>query len=274
MPGTIEILQFDSVHLGRKRKLRVWRPDDFDASRPHLLLLQHDGQMAFTDRDADLPFGSWGIDEWVSKLAGRDGLRPTIVIGIDNSAKRRSEFFPLTEDYPPYEKFLIEELIPWARGEFPIEPGPRGVATMGSSMGGMVGFSLAFNHPGEVGAVAALSPWFEYENNRYIHEVLRPAQEMPPIRVYMDSGIRDWRHLDDGHRGMLLARLELLRLGFVEGDDLDILIDTWFASEPDLKPRITNPEKIAEATWNQHNEFYWRRRLERPLRWVMKGIEV
>ena len=135
-------------------------------------------------------------------------------------------------------------------------------------------FALSANNPKLFPACACLSPWFEYEDFRYIREHLQHLRHKPPIRVYMDSGIRDWRGLDDGHRGMLMARIELLRLGFTEGDDLDWMVDTWFPSPGDLDNTPVKPERHKELDTNQHNEYHWNRRLERPLRFLFGSAQA
>ncbi|MEO8376681.1 MAG: alpha/beta hydrolase-fold protein, partial [Candidatus Sumerlaeota bacterium] len=200
----IEIHQFDSPILNRKRKIRVFLPNAHASSpsRRFKLLIQQDAQMAFTDRDADLPYGSWGIDEWIEKLATESTIDPPIVVAVDNSPARMREYFPLSEEFKLYERFVLEELLPWIHEHYRVLDGPENTALMGSSMGGLASFALALNHQDIFGAAACLSPWFEVENNQYVHDVMKNLQEKPSLRIYLDSGIRDWRDLDDGHRGM------------------------------------------------------------------------
>lgn len=263
----LRIENFDSSVLKRRRKVRVWLPDEYaaqpDARFP--VLYTADAQLKFSDRDEELPYGSWRLDEWLIRLAREGRIRPAVVVGVDNSPARMKEYFPVTPEFDNYERFLLEELIPWSREELRLLDAPEHTAHLGSSMGGLVSFALAANNPEVFGTALCFSPWFEHEQNRYIHERLRAMQEMPPIRVYMDSGIFDWRGLDDGHRGMLLARLEMLRLGFTEGEDLDWMIDTWFPSAEDFEDSPVKPDKRQPGRGNQHNEFQWNRRLERPL---------
>lgn len=262
------IEQIDSEILGRSRKVRIWSPDNLDPTTPCALLIQQDGQLAFTERDENLPFGSWGLDEWAEKLIDQGAIPPILIVGVDNSPKRLKEYFPMTEEFRLYERFLHEELLPWVGERQAIHDDPSRRAVMGSSMGGIVSFALAANRPDVFGACGCLSPWFEVEDFKYVREHLRQVTEKPPIRVYMDSGIRDWRGLDDGHRGMLMARLELLRLGFAEGGDLDWMVDTWFPTPADLAGSRVGEARHGELAFNQHNEYHWNRRLERPLRFL------
>lgn len=268
--GDFSIHQIESGILGRKRKLRVYTPSGIrpgkGAAPP--LLLQQDGQLAFTSRDEQLRFGSWGLDEWIERLAGTHGFDAPVAVGIDTSPKRRQEYFPMTPEFDLYESFILEEVLPWTGETLGFPADPARTMLMGSSMGGIASFGLLFRNPDRFAGAACLSPWFEFEKNRYVREVLRPMEHKPPVRVYMDSGLRDWRQLDDGHRGMLLARLELLRLGFREGEDFDWTVDTHFPTVEGLKDSLVKPEFRETATWNQHTEHHWRRRLERPLRFL------
>jgi enterochelin esterase-like enzyme len=253
----------DSSSLQRRRKLRVWLPPSFD-SQPHRrfpVIYASDAQMKFTERDAELPYGSWGVDECLLRL----GLE-VVVVAIDNSPQRVREYFPMNEEFTRYQSFVVGEVVPWAQERFRVESDPRKVAHMGSSMGGILSCALALNNPHIFGTALCLSPWFEVEDYRYLRQVLRPMQSKPAVRIYLDSGVQDWRRLDDGHRGTCEARLEFLRLGMTEGEDLHWLRDLYFASDADLHGSHVKAAHYDGARSNQHNEFYWRRRLEAPLR--------
>lgn len=267
-------LQFHSVEWTaqqRKRKVRVWLPDEYLASpdRDFPLIVQADGQTAFSERDPELPFGSWQLDLRLQRLAQEGAIEPAVVIGIDNSPQRRMEYFPLTEEYARYERFIHDDFLPWARANFRLRTAPADNHAMGSSMGGMVSFALAANRPDVFGGAGCISPWFEHEGFRYIHEVMRPMETKPPIRVYFDSGIRDWRDLDDGHRGMLMGRLELLRLGFVEGQDFAYMVDTFFPKLADLEGTPIKSDRKDHVMVNQHTEYHFGRRCEAALRFLL-----
>lgn len=263
--------QLDSQYLKRKRKVRVYLPDSNSANPDRLfpLIIQHDGQLAFSERDEELPYGSWQMDLRLERLVREDGLEPAVIVGIDNSAARRKEYFPLTSEFEAYQNFLLEELLPWARDKFPLVQSPDLTYTMGSSMGGLVSFALAANHPEVFSAAGCISPWFEYEDNAYIRQVLRKMQEKPAIRVWLDSGIQDWRMLDDGHRATLLARKELERLGFELGSDMEWSRDLFFPEDSDFEGTPVNPENRDHCKVNQHTEFHFGRRSEAVLRWLL-----
>ncbi|MBI1291583.1 hypothetical protein GC173_10120 [bacterium] len=267
--GQLIVDSIDSPALGRKRKIRVWLPVGYDPSHGggYPVIYASDAQMKFTDRDAELPYGSWGVDQWITRL----GV-PVVVVAVDNSPQRMKEYFPLTEEFARYQKFLVEDLVPHARERFGVATDPARVAHMGSSMGGILSFALTLNNPGVFGNALCLSPWFEVERYRYLYEVLKQVDSKPPIRVYMDSGIQDWRMQDDGHRGTLDARLELLRLGFNEGEDLDWCRDLFFPLAADYEGSAVKEDKRPLSMQNQHTEFHWRRRLERPLRFFYRGF--
>jgi predicted alpha/beta superfamily hydrolase len=265
------IHSFDSKILKRKRKVRVFLPESYvhGCGNGCPVIVQQDGQLAFSERDEELPYGSWQLDLRMERLASLREIRSAVIVGVDNSPQRLKEYFPLSEEFERYEQFLLEELLPWVRDEFRVSAATEDTMLLGSSMGGLVSFALAVRNHETFSAAGCLSPWFEYDQNRYLHEVLRELKEKPPVRIYMDSGIRDWRWLDDGHRGMLLARLELLRLGFEEGKDLQWQVDTFFPSDDDFRNTPVKEEKRDIPKWNQHTEFHFGRRSEAALRFLL-----
>jgi predicted alpha/beta superfamily hydrolase len=259
----------DSPALGRKRKIRAWLPPGYDPTHGggYPVIYASDAQMKFSDRDEDLPYGSWGLDEWLIRL----GV-PVVVVAVDNSPQRMKEYNPFTEEFARYEKFLVEELVPYARERFGVASEPNRVAHIGSSMGGILSCAIAINNPGVFGNALCLSPWFEIDRYRYIYDVLKKLDAKPPLRIYLDSGIQDWRMQDDGHRGTMDARLEFLRMGFEEGYDLDWVRDTFFPTLADFEGSAVKEANRQAAIENQHTEFHWRRRLERPLRFFYRGF--
>lgn len=267
--GQLVIDSIESSVLGRRRKIRVWLPAGYDANHAggYPVIYASDAQMKFTERDPELPYGSWGLDEWITRL----GVA-VVVVAIDNSPQRVKEYFPLTEEFARYQQFLVTEVIPFARDKYGVSTQPNRVAHLGSSMGGILGCALAVNNPDAIGNALCLSPWFEVERYRYVLEVLKKLEQKPPIRIYMDSGIQDWRMLDDGHRGTLEARNEFLRLGFLEGHDLDWLRDLYLPRLEDFAGSAVKEDKRFHSMTNQHTEFHWRRRLERPLRFFYRSF--
>lgn len=265
------VYTLESEILGRRRKLAVWVPPEYEKEnrKKFPVIYQQDGQLALSSRDDELPFGSWRLDSEIERLSEAGEIRPAIVVAVYSSSRRLKEYYPFTEEFERYERFMIQQLIPWVEERYRVLDGPENRFLMGSSMGGLVSFALALRNPAFFGGAGALSPWFEYDNNRYVHDVLRPLREKPELRLYIDSGIRDWRNLDDGHRGVLLARLELLRLGFVEGGDLDWMVDCMFPDDDVLAQSPVKEEKREDAKWNQHNDFQWGRRVGRPLRFLL-----
>jgi predicted alpha/beta superfamily hydrolase len=266
MQGKLTIESINSQILGRKRKIRIWTPPSYNPRGNHPVLYAADAQMKFTERDPELPYGSWGLDEWLERLA-----LPIVVVAVDNSPQRRREYFPLTPEFEKYQSFLTEELIPWSRQTLGVSSDPRRIGHIGSSMGGILGFALALNNPQLFGTALCLSPWFEVEDYRYRREILEPLQHKPSSRFYLDSGIQDWRMLDDGYRGTMEVRSELLRLGCEEGKDFLWLRDLHFPSPEELANSKVKPENRDHATRNQHMEYAWRRRLEQPLRFFSEA---
>lgn len=150
---------------GRKRTIRVWLPDGYDASdknKKYSVLYMHDGQNLF---DAYTSFiGEWEVDESVTTLM-KQGYELTIVVGIDNGELERfNELSPnwetstLGKEYisspagNKYADFIVNTVKPYIDEHYNTKPQREYTGIGGSSMGGImslymsVGYSEVFDY--------------------------------------------------------------------------------------------------------------------------------
>ncbi len=85
------------------------------------------------------------------------------------------------------------------------------------------------------------------------------------FRIYLDSGICDFSGGDDGRKHTDAVAAELRRIGWREQMDLVHYVDLKPLSEAELEKSGLRRDKWKEAQTSQHNEFYWRLRVWRPL---------
>lgn len=190
--------------------VRVFLPRGYDENtlaRFPVLYMQ-DGKNLFSATDA--PAGEhWRIPETLALLEAMCLVRRVIVVGIAPSERMRDYTQP---GYEAYGRWLVEELEPWVARHYRTLSGPENRAVMGSSLGGVVSFYLAWQHADVFGGVAALSATFGYQDD-LVARVL--GEKRRSIRVYLDSG---WpRDNYEATRGMAAA---LKRRGFQAGCDL------------------------------------------------------
>lgn len=194
MYGEISIARPVSARLDRwfgvgdakleERTVRVWVPT---AAVTHELYV-HDGQNLF---DPDAIWGGWHLQD-----SAPDGM---LLIGIDNTPARMDEYTHVPDviqgsmvggmgdDYADFLQYTVRPLIQKHYGE----PGPVGV--MGSSLGGLISFEVAYRYPNDYAFAASLSGTMGWGSigagvhNQTMIERYDAAGHQKPI-LYLDSG--------------------------------------------------------------------------------------
>lgn len=216
--------------------LRAYLPPGYRENpyRTYPVLYMHDGRNLFDPRET--PFGQeWEVDETMDALSSLSAIRRVIVIGVD---ARDREVDYGGRGYAAYTRTMVDTIVPAVLENFRAEAGPSRTAVMGSSLGGLVSFYMAWERPDVFGQCGCLSPSFWYENDLYDRVLCEPKR---PIRVYLDSGSpRD--NFDETRR---MRDLLLLR-GYELGRDLTYLV---FPGE-------------------KHNEGAWARRICVPFQFM------
>ena len=222
------------------RHIIVWLPPDYDdnTDKRYPVLYAHDGQNLF-DPYTSLIGSDWGVDEALTELIGNGSCEPVIVVGMYNTDDRSDEY-GLTQKGNDYQRFVVHTVKPLIDSTYRTKAGRDDTAVMGSSMGGLVSFLLAWNYPGVFKQAACLSPAF------FTHAVdlVREADALPEgLRIYMDNGTA----------GELEQKLLVMC-----DDMMEALADKGYRSGH------------ADFEWfldegAEHNEPAWAARVDRPL---------
>lgn len=160
------------------RTVRVWTPGESGESRVESgerrydVLYMHDGQMLW-DATTSWNKQEWGVDEAMDSLQALGRIRPTIVVGIDNTSERIGEFCPddiieyLPEGTPVYAdwkpqgnaylRFLVEELKPFIDSTYAVYTEREHTWVMGSSCGGLISSYALCKYPEVFAGAACLS---------------------------------------------------------------------------------------------------------------------
>ncbi|WP_214321288.1 alpha/beta hydrolase [Nonomuraea sediminis] len=216
-----------SEALGNTRDVFVYLPPGHDAAAgPYPVLVLHDGQHVFAGAGLE---PSWRLDETLDDLIGRGLLPPLVAVGVSNAGDQRGAEYSHEVAYPRdpgaeprgplYERFLVEELLPLVRGRYAVTDDPAATAVMGSSMGGLVSYHLAFRRPDVFGLAAIMSPFLTYVDPVSLEEtsVHRRFEARGPRRIWLDIG---------GMEGLIMVRPvrelaeRLLGLGYAPDDEL------------------------------------------------------
>ncbi len=265
-----------SKYLEGGRLVRIYLPESYDSApqRHYPVLYLHDGQNVFSDVGTNVCFGwgNWELDRAADSLARQKRIPELILVAIDNSPARYEEYCGRHSTnnassrtaFENYSDFLIKELKPKIDAEYRTLPDAANTAVMGSSMGGICSVVLGWEHPEIFGRAASLSGAFMVEGTNFLNHVLTPYHGAEKnCRFYLDSGTIDYTGGDDGRRLTEAVAGQLKRIA--PAGELMHYVDARPLNETELEKSGLRRDKWKEAQTSQHNEFYWRLRVWRPL---------
>jgi predicted alpha/beta superfamily hydrolase len=168
---------------GRAHAVRLYLPPGYDENtlKRYPALYAHDGANVFQPEEA---FGRvpWDLDATGDLLDTMSVIDKVIVVAIHARDRNRDYTAPGYEDYA---RWVADELVPRVDAAFRTLAEARHRATLGSSLGGVVAFHLAWSRPDVFGKAACLSSSFGYGDDLHA----RVGREEPrPLRLYLDSG--------------------------------------------------------------------------------------
>ena len=194
--GNLDIIEnFYSPELNRSRTIRVWTPSDYDSNdleKRYPVIYMHDGQNLFDERTSFA--GEWGIDESIEDMIAETGSNGYIIVGIDNTAARMSEYTPDWSDKPSaeggkYGQFIVETLKPYIDQNYNTLTDRNSTGIAGSSMGGLISFYVGLKYPEVFGMIGAFSTSFQINTEAARNEFIESLDlEQPLPRLYLDSG--------------------------------------------------------------------------------------
>jgi predicted alpha/beta superfamily hydrolase len=167
-------------------------------------------------------------------------MKEVNVVGLYNTPDRGPEYGKDPGKTRAYMDFVVTSVKPFVDAHYRTLPDRENTAVMGSSMGGLISFLLAWQYPQVFSAAACLSPAFTVGD--WLDDVEKYDGPPKPIRIYMDNGGvgMDRERMQPGCERMLDI---LPKKGFILGENLE-----WFLDEK-----------------AEHNEAAWAARLHRPL---------
>ncbi len=195
---------------GEDHTYRVFYPPGYHENtlRRYPVLYMQDGQNLFFSTEA-FQGEHWHIRETLEILDAMNFLEQAIVVGVYPVDRTVDYTQP---GYESYGKFLVEQLKPEIDAGFRTIVDPARTAVMGSSLGGVVSFYLAWSYPEVFGLAACMSSTFGWQDD-LLERVA--SESKPDIRLYLDSG---WPR--DNFEVTRNMRSRLVRAGFREGSDL------------------------------------------------------
>jgi predicted alpha/beta superfamily hydrolase len=268
--------EMTSRFLKTPRTVHIYLPRSYGSGPTfrYPVLYLHDGQNLFSSAGTNICFGwgNWQLDSTVDELSRTGKMQEIILVAIDNSPARYSEYCGrhhsaetnTNTDFENYCSFLIHELKPSIDANYRTRVEPANTGIMGSSMGGICSILLAWEHPEVFARAASLSGSFQVERTNFLNDILRPYHgKTKATRLYLDSGIVDFAGGDDGRSLTTAVAEEFRRIGW--GNELMHFLDAKPLTPSELEHTDLRRDKWKEAQTSQHNEFYWRLRVWRAL---------
>lgn len=172
----------------KPRDVIVWLPPFYfiQPEKRYPVLYMHDGQNIFNPKTSFLNV-DWQIDETADTLIRKDLIEDIIIVGIYNTPQRRSEYSENDTGYA-YMNFIIDSLKPFIDRNYRTKTSREYTAVGGSSMGGLISFMLAWEHPDIFSKAICMSPAFKVRRFNFVDNVESYKGEKKNIKFYIDNG--------------------------------------------------------------------------------------
>ena len=248
-PGKEEIIgDYEIIHdyysdnLKNERDIIVWLPPGYKYSHKNYpVLFMNDGQNLFSPKISYTGY-DWRVDEIVSDLIASNKIEEIVIVGIYNLKDRIDEYNYFTEKGKSYAKFLTVELLNYIEENFRVIQDRSGRAIMGSSMGGLNAFQMAWYFPHIFGKAGCMSNSFWAGNKLMLKEVRKSSVNPMNQKIYLDCGTEEKEMIKDNKS---MCRL-LQKSGFTRDENLLCYF----------------PEGA------KHKEEYWSKRFHIPLQFL------
>ena len=231
------VVERDSSILGRTHLVRVYLPPGYAENplRRYPVCYMQDGKNLFFPEEAFLG-REWQVDEALSQLDTMNAVDRLVVVGI-HSGDRMTEY--TLPGYEAYARSVVEEIRPEVVSRFRVFDTPGETGVIGSSLGGVVSFYMAWQYPQVFGYAACMSSTFSHRDD-LIDRVL--SEPKGAAKFYLDSG---WP--GDNYEVTLAMAMALVHRGYRVREDFLHLV----------------------FPLDEHDEKAWGRRLHVPLQLAM-----
>lgn len=186
--GDLRGHRFPAVNGLRNRRVFVWLPPSYGkGNERYPVLYAYDGQNLF---DPGLSFSDhdWKADEVATSLIREKRIREFIIVAVANSADRDEEYNLYTPLGKRYAQWFMHTLMPVIDSRYRTLTGPGNTAVMGSSLGALISFQMAFRYPEVFSMAGCLSPAFWLNRGRLYQQVREATQMSKTTKFYLDAG--------------------------------------------------------------------------------------
>ena len=209
--GNLEIIEnFFIPELNCNRTIRIWTPANYNKAIKYPVIYMHDGQNLFDDSTSFA--GEWGVDETIEELIKTNKTNGFIVVGLDNSKHRMSEYTPNWGDIKDakgklYASFIVNTLKPYVDKNYSTFKDRNNSIIMGSSMGGLISFYIGLMYQETFGYIGVLSTSFQINSVDARNKFINSLKYKNPPFLYLDAGTieHSMNYLNDVKESLISA---------------------------------------------------------------------
>jgi len=206
------LIMHDSIpsRFVKPRNVTVWLPDGYEKSvdKKYPVIYFMDGQNMFDPKTSFIGV-DWAADEWADKLIKSNQIQEVILVGVWNTEKRLSEYFPQKasefldnsiiesakqrfSEYEPladnYLKYLVSEVKPFIDSTYSTKQDRLNTMIGGSSMGGLISLYALSEYPQIFGTALCISTHWPIFNGVSIEYFKKYLPRAGFHRIYFDYG--------------------------------------------------------------------------------------
>jgi len=259
----LETVAIHSALLGRRMPCGVLRPppgDGADADLPVFFLLHGLG-------DSHLALDRFGLAEGLYRGMEEGRLPRAFVVA---PAGERGFWIDWYDGSRPYERHLVEEVIPLAERRLGLTPARERRHLIGVSMGGIGGLQVGLRHPRLFASVASLSGPIMDEEQAVAHLDTSPVRWLVNLKRIFGDGT-DREHLQS-HNPHAITRARGgdlgLRLFLAAGRDEKPFFRETTAAFHRLLEELGTPHEF-ELFTGGHGWRCWAPVIERAMGWAV-----
>ena len=173
--GTLHDTTFHSDALGNSRKVRIYTPPGYEASKDSFpVILFHDGLEYITLAQTN---------NTIDYLIAKHRIRPIIAVFVP-PVNRTPEY--VTSQVEDFSEFIVHTVMAGVDASYRTCRSPGARAIMGASNGGNISLWLGYHHPHVFGNVAAQSSNIEQS----LSEEFQSGAKRN-LKIYLDMGTYD-----------------------------------------------------------------------------------
>ncbi|WP_367392862.1 alpha/beta hydrolase [Lewinella sp. LCG006] len=180
-------------YLGTKRTLWIYLPPNYamDSVRYPVIYFM-DGASLFSEKIKEGM--EWQVDEVMDSIAAAGGP-VAIVVGIDNSDDRLTEYKPFLSPHLPEEtsvtgdqhaEWIASDLKDWVDRNYRTLPSPETTTIGGASLGGLMAYYALTTYPDIFGNAIVFSPSFWV--NEQVFTLHHNVSDLNDHRIYLNVG--------------------------------------------------------------------------------------